>query len=76
MKDNFSKQSAIYVKYRPAYPRELYDFVLSKVKNKKTVWDCGTGNGKAAKELAKAFDKVYATDTSKKQIFPIIVLTW
>lgn len=68
MKDNFSKQSDIYAKYRPAYPQELYDFILKKVANKKIAWDCGTGNGQAAKELANAFEKVFATDISQKQI--------
>lgn len=68
MKDNFSKQSAGYAKYRPAYPLQLYDFIFQHVKNKQTAWDCATGNGQAAKELAKVFDKVYATDSSQKQI--------
>ena len=68
MKDNFSKQSAIYAKYRPVYPKELYDFILNNVKYKKAAWDCGTGNGQAAKELAKAFEKVFATDISQQQI--------
>jgi ubiquinone/menaquinone biosynthesis C-methylase UbiE len=68
MKDNFSKQSVEYAKYRPVYPQQLYDFILSNVDNKQTAWDCGTGNGQAAKELANIFDKVYATDISHKQI--------
>lgn len=68
MKDNFSKQSAIYAKYRPTYPPALYDFILSQVVNKEAAWDCGTGNGQAAKELSKAFKKVFATDISQKQI--------
>jgi len=68
MKDNFSKQANAYAKYRPTYPQELYDFILSKVEQKETAWDCGTGNGQAAKELAKHFKKVFATDISEKQI--------
>lgn len=68
MKDNFSTQSSLYAKYRPAYPQELYDFIFMQVANKQTAWDCGTGNGQAAKELAMAFEKVFATDTSHKQI--------
>jgi len=68
MKDNFSKQSSIYAKYRPVYPQELYDIILKNVTHRQAAWDCGTGNGQAAKELAKAFNKVYATDTSKQQI--------
>ena len=68
MKDNFSKQSAIYARYRPTYPQDLYDFILSHVTGKQSAWDCGTGNGQAAKELSKVFTKVFATDISQKQI--------
>lgn len=32
------------------------------------VWDCATGNGQAAVELAAFFDQVIATDLSKQQI--------
>jgi ubiquinone/menaquinone biosynthesis C-methylase UbiE len=31
-------------------------------------WDCATGNGQTAKELAKYFVHVFATDSSQKQI--------
>lgn len=68
MKDNFSKQANAYAKYRPTYPQELYDFILSKVEQRDVTWDCGTGNGQTAKELAKYFKKVFATDISEKQI--------
>lgn len=68
MKDNFSRQANAYAKYRPAYPKELYDFILSHIEQKNTAWDCGTGNGQTAKELAKHFKKVFATDISEKQI--------
>jgi ubiquinone/menaquinone biosynthesis C-methylase UbiE len=68
MKDNFSKQADIYAKYRPTYPQELFDFIFNHIKNRQTAWDCGTGNGQAAKELAKHFKKVFATDISQKQI--------
>jgi hypothetical protein len=33
-KDLFSKQSDLYARYRPTYPRELYDYILSFVKEK------------------------------------------
>ncbi|MEO8769730.1 MAG: methyltransferase domain-containing protein [Ferruginibacter sp.] len=68
MKDNFSRQSETYAKYRPVYPKELFDCITGFVTSKKLVWDCGTGNGQSAAELCKYFEKVYATDTSKKQI--------
>jgi len=68
MKDNFSRQADVYAKYRPDYPKELFDFILSHVNNKAVAWDCATGNGQTAKELAKHFEKVYATDISQKQL--------
>ncbi|WP_231460489.1 class I SAM-dependent methyltransferase [Pedobacter sp. Leaf132] len=68
MKDNFSNQAADYAIYRPTYPKELYDFLFSLVVNKKAAWDCATGNGQVARELALHFEGVYATDISKKQI--------
>ncbi|MEP7373871.1 MAG: class I SAM-dependent methyltransferase [Chitinophagaceae bacterium] len=68
MKDNFSRQSDIYARYRPSYPQALYDFILSHASNKEAAWDCGTGNGQAAKELSRSFTKVFATDISQKQI--------
>lgn len=68
MKDNFSKQADIYAQYRPEYPAELFEFIISQVKNTDSAWDCATGNGQAAKELAKYFRHVTATDISQKQL--------
>ncbi len=66
--DNFSRQSFTYKKYRPTYPTELYDDMLSYVKNKENCWDCATGNGQVAVELSKHFKQVFATDISKNQL--------
>jgi ubiquinone/menaquinone biosynthesis C-methylase UbiE len=68
MKDNFSTQAEQYAKFRPTYPDDLYQFLLSLVETKNVAWDCGTGNGQVAKELSKYFKKVYATDISEEQI--------
>lgn len=67
-KDKFSAQSNAYKKFRPTYPDELYDVILKNVKSRNECWDCGTGNGQVAAELAKHFNKVYATDLSQNQI--------
>ncbi len=67
-KDLFSKQSDLYARYRPTYPRELYEYILSFVKEKNIAWDCATGNGQAAIVLADHFKKVIATDISATQI--------
>jgi ubiquinone/menaquinone biosynthesis C-methylase UbiE len=68
MKDNFSKQADLYARYRPSYPPELFDFVLAQVRGRQAAWDCATGNGQTAKELAGSFNKVFATDVSQKQL--------
>lgn len=68
MKDNFSINSDNYAKYRPTYPKEFFDYLNSILSNKQNAWDCGTGNGQIAYELAKTFDKVFATDISQSQI--------
>ena len=67
-KDLFSKQAAVYARYRPDYPPELYNYILSFVNNRTTAWDCATGNGQAALVLAQYFTRVLATDISEKQL--------
>ena len=67
-KDLFSTQAEGYAKYRPVYPKELFDYILQFVAEKNTAWDCATGNGQAAYALAPHFKKVIATDISEKQL--------
>jgi ubiquinone/menaquinone biosynthesis C-methylase UbiE len=66
--DYFSKQSAIYAKARPGYPKELFSYLASLSPMQEIVWDCATGNGQAAISLAEYFKKVIATDASKEQL--------
>lgn len=72
-KDLFSKQSDLYARYRPTYPKELYEYIFSFVKERSLAWDCATGNGQAAVVLADHFKKVIATDISIAQIEKAIV---
>jgi hypothetical protein len=67
-KDLFSGHADLYAKYRPAYPPELFEYIFSFVKEKERAWDCATGNGQAAFELAKFFRRVEATDLSEQQL--------
>ncbi len=67
-KDLFSKQAKDYAKYRPVYPKELFDHIFQFVEEKNIAWDCATGNGQAALALAQRFKKVIATDISEKQL--------
>ena len=68
MKDNFSSASDQYAKYRPAYPAGLYTWLKDSLRNAETAWDCATGNGQVAAELANFFKEVYATDISQSQL--------
>ena len=68
MKDYFSTQSKAYAAFRPTYPKELYDFIFSQVEEKKSAWDCATGNGQVAQYLSYYFERVYATDISQQQL--------
>ena len=66
--DHFSTQAATYAKFRPHYPKALYEFVLQHVPHRHCAWDCATGNGQVARVLAEHFQRVEATDISKKQL--------
>lgn len=68
MKDSFSHNSKAYLTFRPTYPNEFYELINSLVPVRENCWDCGTGNGQVAFELAKSFDRVYATDISQNQV--------
>jgi len=67
-KDHFSKQAEDYAKFRPRYPREIFEYLGTIVPARQLAWDCATGNGQAAVELANVFDRVIATDASESQI--------
>ncbi|HRI79775.1 MAG TPA: class I SAM-dependent methyltransferase [Cyclobacteriaceae bacterium] len=67
-KDRFSNYAAGYAAFRPTYPVELYEFILSQVVQRDYVWDCATGNGQVAKDLSAHFNKVFATDISARQL--------
>lgn len=67
-KDHFSFQAARYAQFRPHYPPQLFDYLASLTAEHKRAWDCGTGNGQAAVELAERYAAVIATDASETQI--------
>ncbi len=67
-KDNFSAQASEYAMFRPGYPVELYEFILSLTVSRNCALDIATGNGQVAAALSQHFEKVYAIDISEKQI--------
>jgi ubiquinone/menaquinone biosynthesis C-methylase UbiE len=46
----------------------LFEWLASTAPSREFAWDCATGNGQAAVELAEVFDRVIATDASVKQV--------
>ncbi|MEO5570816.1 MAG: class I SAM-dependent methyltransferase [Bacteroidia bacterium] len=73
MKDHFSKVAELYSQFRPSYPKEVFNFLITLVTETKTAWDAGTGNGQFASELANYFENVFATDMSQNQIRNAII---
>jgi ubiquinone/menaquinone biosynthesis C-methylase UbiE len=67
-KDLFSQQAGAYARFRPGYPRELFEYLSSLAPAHDLAWDCATGNGQAAAGLSPFFKKIIATDISKGQL--------
>jgi ubiquinone/menaquinone biosynthesis C-methylase UbiE len=66
--DHFSDHASDYARFRPLYPQELFQYLVSIAPSNYLAWDCGTGNGQAANGLATVFDRVIATDASEQQL--------
>ena len=67
-KDHFSDQSNLYNTYRPNYPDELFAWLAACTTGNDLAWDCATGTGQAAHQLAPYYAKIIATDGSEQQI--------
>lgn len=67
-KDHFSGHAGEYAAHRPSYPEDLIRYLAALPAVRDLAWDCGTGNGQAARALAGHFRNVIATDASAEQI--------
>ena len=67
-KDYFSGASEDYATFRPDYPVELVTYLASLSKSHGCAWDCATGTGQTAKNLATLYRTVIATDASETQL--------
>jgi SAM-dependent methyltransferase len=65
---DYSPFAREYAQSRPGYPVELFSYLAALVERRNLAWDCATGNGQAALELVKHFERVIATDLSVQQI--------
>jgi SAM-dependent methyltransferase len=68
MKDLFSHDPAGYATFRPSYPAEIFTRLSELCKTHQAALDVGTGNGQIARELARNFNRVEATDISAQQL--------
>jgi SAM-dependent methyltransferase len=64
--DHFSSIAPQYAVGRIGYPEGLYRFLNSQCHGKDLAWDCATGSGQAALDLAQTFSRVIATDISEE----------
>lgn len=66
--EDFTKLAQTYVRFRPQYPPQLFDYLAGLAPGRELAWDSGTGNGQAAQGLAARFRRVWATDISPGQV--------
>ncbi len=64
--DHFSAIAARYSRSRIGYPPELFQFLADQCPAHDLAWDCATGSGQAAVDLARHFSAVVATDISSE----------
>ena len=67
-KDLFSRDSASYARFRPRYPAGLFAWLSGLPAQRRIAWDCATGNGQAATQLAPYFHRVVGSDASRTQL--------
>jgi len=64
----FSLESEQYALYRPTYPNELIELIVSLSPNLFFAWDVACGNGQLTFELSNYFEQVIGTDISQEQL--------
>jgi SAM-dependent methyltransferase len=66
--DHFTPVASDYAEFRPRYPAELFAWLAGMSPEHRCAWDCATGSGQAAVDLAGHFEHVVATDISQAQL--------
>jgi SAM-dependent methyltransferase len=66
--DHFAPVAADYARFRPIYPPALFTWLAEIAPDHGVAWDCATGSGQAACDLAAYFARVIATDASPSQL--------
>jgi SAM-dependent methyltransferase len=68
LRNPFASDASGYALARPLYPDTLFHWIADGSPGRERAWDCATGNGQAARGLAKHFARVEATDIAPEQI--------
>jgi len=68
VQDHFSAQAAEYRLYRPTYPPALAEHLARLAPGRALALDVATGNGQAAVDLARHFERVLAGEPSERQL--------
>jgi SAM-dependent methyltransferase len=66
--DRFGAVARDYARYRPRYPRALFDLLAARSAGHTLAWDCACGTGQATIGLAERYSHVLATDASAAQL--------
>jgi SAM-dependent methyltransferase len=66
--DHFTPVASEYAGFRPRYPEALLAWLAGRAPAHSCAWDCATGNGQVAVDLARHFKQVVATDVSEAQL--------
>jgi SAM-dependent methyltransferase len=66
--DHFTPVAFEYSGFRPRYPEALLAWLAGLAPAHSCAWDCATGNGQVAVDLARHFKQVVATDVSEAQL--------
>jgi len=66
--DLFGDRAGDYARTRPRYPEAMFEWFAQLAPARALAWDCGAGSGQTALGLAPCFERVIATDTSRRQL--------
>lgn len=66
--DHYSEGAANYRRSRPSYPAALIDWLAAFAGGRTLAWDAGCGSGQLSVPLARAFERVVASDASPEQV--------
>ena len=74
MSDKFSTGSDRYARFRPGYPDEMVELIVSSCANREVVWDAGSGTGQLSSKLApylRSMPELFVANIRRKHFLEI-----